>query len=110
MDPSSTNRAVMSAGLWFGVVYGIGLLTGAGGMDLVATGKDAAIMGASAYASDAAHAAMGAVPSAMSSALSTGVMYAAIQKFYAGDDLYVVNILGAAGNDYLVEVVSSSMA
>ena len=110
MDSSSMNRAVMSAGLWFGVVYGIGVLTGSEALDLMFVAKDAAVMGASAYASDAAHAAMGVVPSAMTSALSTGVMYAVAQKFYSGDESYVVNVLAAAGNDYLVEVVSSSMA
>ena len=109
MDPQAFNRAVMSAGLWFGVVYGLGLVTGAQ-MSLSATAIDASIMSASAYGSDALHSAVGRVPSAASSALSTGVMYAAIQRAYNGDNSYVINTVAAAANDYLVEAVSSSLA
>ena len=109
MDPQSVNRAIMSTGLWVGVAFTLGMVTGAD-LPMFELAQDGAIMGASALGSDLAHGWAGILPSAMSSAASTGLMYAAIQRAWRGDDSYVVNWCAAAGNDLITEVISTRLA
>ena len=109
MDPQSLNRAIMSSGLWFGVTWAIALATGVDA-PLMEIGTDAALMGLSALASDAAHSAANIVPSAMSSAIGAGAVYSAAQYAWRGDNSYVTNFAAAAGNDYLVEWMGVALA
>ncbi len=105
MDSESVRRAAFSSALWVGVAFTLGLVTGAD-LPLFELVQDGAIMGASALGSDLAHGWVGMVPSAMSSAASTGIMYAAIQRGWRGDDSYVINFVAASANDYLVDAVT----
>jgi len=102
VSSQSVNRALMSAGLWFGVAYGLGMATGAD-LGLLDTAVDSAIMGASALGSDVFHSYIGMVPTAYSSAGVSGAMYAGIQRAYRGDSNYLINVAFAGGNDLLVE-------
>ena len=109
MDPQSINRALMSSGLWFAVSWGIAL---AAGVDapIMEIATDAGLMGGAALASDAAHAALNVIPSAMTSAVGAGAFYTGLQRAWRGDDSYVSNFVAAAGNDYLVEFAGSALS
>ena len=102
MDSVNLTRATVSAGVWFATVYALFLATGAS-TDLMNTAADAGIMAAACVVSDAAHGAMGMVPTGVTSHLATGAGYAAVQKLVRGDNNYMVNVGAAAANDYLVE-------
>ena len=104
MDSAGINRALISGGLWMGVVYGVSLATG---MDapLSEIATDAALMAASALGADVAVKMTGFASSPLSSAVATGAIFAAAQAGYRGDDSYLVNFLSAAGNDFLTETV-----
>lgn len=97
------SRAVMSAGLWFGVSYGLGLAFGAN-PQLMDVAVDSGLMGVSSLGSDMVHSAIGMSPSGVSSAVVTGGLYAGTQKLYRGSDDYVVNMALAGANDWAVEM------
>lgn len=102
MDSVSYSRAVMSGGLWFGVVYGLGMVLGSN-PDLYNTGADALMMAGSAVGADVVHGVLGWNPTGVTSALATGGMYAGIQKLVRGDNNYLINVGFAGANDLLVE-------
>ena len=102
MDSVSYSRAVMSGGLWFGVVYGLGMVLGSN-PDLYNTGADALMMAGSAVGADVVHGVLGWNPTGVTSALATGGMYAGIQKLVRGDSNYLINVGFAGANDLLVE-------
>jgi len=52
-------------------------------------------------AADYAHAMLGMTPTRTSSAVATGAIFAAIQRF-RGDDALVINFVGGAANDAFV--------
>ena len=109
MDPGSVKRALFSSGLWIGVTYGICLLSGVDA-DLKEMATDAGLMGASALASDVAFSTANVVPSSISSALSTGAIYAGAQRVWRGDESLLVNFIGAATNDFLVSSADAYMS
>jgi len=102
VSQESINRAAMSAGLWFAVAYGLGLVSGVE-LSMFDTAVDAAIMGGSALSSDLIHSYINMIPTVYSSAAVTGGLYAAAQRAYRGDTNYLVNAAVAGGNDVLVE-------
>ena len=104
MDAAGINRALISGGLWMGVVYAVALATGQDApLSEIAT--DAGLMSVSALGADVAVKMTGLSSSALSSAVATGAIFAAAQAGYRGDDSYLVNFLSAAGNDFLTETV-----
>lgn len=107
MDSQSMSRAVMSAGLWFGVSYGLGMAFGVR-VNPVDVAIDSALLGGSALASDMLHTSLGMPPSAVSSAVATGALYAGTQKLYRGSDAYLTNAVVAGANDYAIEAYQSS--
>ena len=109
MDSQSVNRALMSAGVWAGTVALIGLVTG-NSIDFGNIGLDAGLMAVSALGSDLAHGWAGMPPSAVSSAVVTGVAYSVVQYAWRGDTSYVVNFGFASANDYAVDAVVSRLA
>lgn len=109
MDPGSVKRALFSSGLWIGVTYGICVLSGVDA-DLTELATDAGLMGASALASDVLFSSANMIPSSLSSALSTGAIYAGAQRAWRGDDSLLTNFIGAAANDYAVSMADASMA
>lgn len=103
MDSQSMSRAVMSAGLWFGVSYGLGLAFGTS-PSLMDVAVDSGLMGASSLGSDLVHSVVGMNPSGVSSAVATGGLYSVSQKLYRGSDEYVVNMALAGANDWAIEM------
>jgi hypothetical protein len=101
------SRAFMSAGLWFAVSAGLGLVAGIP-LNMVDMAVDSGLMGASSLASDAVHSSIGMSPSGVSSAVVTGALYAGTQKLYRGSNDYVVNMALAGGNDWAIEMVQKS--
>lgn len=102
MDSQSMSRAVMSAGLWVAVAYGVGMVAGAN-PNLVDCAIDGGIMGACAIGSDLVHSVVGMNPTGTTSAVMTGAYYALAEKLYRGDDNYLTNGLLAGANDWAVE-------
>lgn len=100
----SLKYAGMSAGIWAVTAYGLALVTGTD-ISLADVATDAAIMGASAWGSDFIQNSAAMVITPMSSAAGAGLMYAAIQAAYRGDDSYVVNFAAAAANDWVTQTV-----
>lgn len=109
MDSDSVKRALFSSGLWLGVTYGICVFSGVDA-DLSELATDAGLMGASALASDLLFTTTNMVPSPLSSAVSTGAIYAGAQRAWRGDDSLLTNFIGASTNDFLVSMADASMA
>ena len=107
MDSQTISRGFMSAGLWFGVSYGLGLAFGAN-PQLMDIAVDSGLMGASSVASDMVHSMIGMSPSGVTSAVVTGGFYAGSQKLYRNSDDYVVNVALAGANDWAIEMVQKS--
>jgi hypothetical protein len=104
MDGATYQRAAVSAGLWFAVVYGVATVFGApvaGGFSHTAI--DAAIVAASSVGSDMLHEKLQWQSSGVTSAVATGGIYAAIQRAYRGDSNFLGNIALAGANEYAVE-------
>ena len=102
MDSQSMSRAVMSAGVWFTVSYGLTLAMG-GGASLVDCAVDGGIMGVCAIGSDIVHSTLGMNPTGTTSAVATGGLFAGAQKLYRGSDDYLMNGLLAGANDWAIE-------
>ena len=112
MDPQSLNRALMSSALWFGVTWGVALVSGVDA-PVMEVATDAGLMGIAALASDVAHSALSVVPTAVSSAAGAGAFYAGAQRLYRGDtdsSALLINFGLASANDYAVEVIGSALA
>jgi hypothetical protein len=107
MDSSSLSRAIMSGGLWMGVIYGVSLATG-NSVDLMNTALDAGIMSASAVGSDVLHSLIQRENTNISSAVVTGLYYAGIQRVVRGDTNYLVNAGFAGANDLAVSMWSDA--
>lgn len=101
------SRAFMSAGLWFGVSYGLGLAFGAN-PQLMDVAVDSGLMGVASLGSDVVHSTIGMSPSGVTSAVVTGGLYAGTQKLYRGSDDYVMNMALAGANDWAIEMVQKS--
>lgn len=107
MDSASINRAGMSAALWVIMMGGLAFAVGAE-VNLMQAATDGAIVAGSALAADALHGVSGMVATRTTSAVATGAIFTAVQAV-RGDNSYIVNFCGAAGNDYAVDVLASSM-
>ena len=102
MDGSGFGRAAFSAGLWFAVSYGMGMVAGSN-PSLMDCAVDGGVMGASAMASDLIHGVLDWEATGTTSAVLTGASFAAAQKLLRGSNDYMVNGALAAANDFAVE-------
>lgn len=102
----SLTRAGLSASLYVAVMGGVSALTG-GGFDLSGLAVDGAIVAGSAIGADYAHAILGMTPTRTSSAVATGAIFAAIQRF-RGDDALLINFVGGGSNDIFVDMLASA--
>lgn len=106
VSPASLKYAGMSAGVWFATAYGLNLVLG-GEASVTEIAIDAGLMGASCLASDLVQGqVLGSAPTPVTSAVGTGLMYAALQAAYRGSDGYVTNFALAGANDYLTQMVA----
>lgn len=99
-------RATSSAGLWFAVSYGLGMVAGTN-PSLMDCAVDGGLMGASAVASDWTHAMLDFEKTGTTSAAATGAFFALTQKLVRGSDDYLMNGVLAGANDFAVEKVFS---
>ena len=106
MDSQSMSRAVMSAGLWFAVSYGVNVAMG-GNVSIVDCAVDGGIMGVCAIGSDIVHSTLGMNPTGTTSAVATGALFAGAEKLYRNSDDYMVNGLLAGANDWAIEKYQS---
>lgn len=97
-------RATSSAGLWFAVSYGLGMVAGTN-PSLADCAVDAGLMGASAIASDWMHSMLEMEKTGTTSAVLTGGYFAVAQKLVRGSNDYAVNAGLAGANDWAVEKV-----
>lgn len=97
-------RATTSAGLWFAVSYGLGMVAGTN-PSLMDCAVDGGLMGASAVASDWLHSLLQMEKTGITSAVATGGYFALAQKLVRGSDDYLMNAGLAGGNDLAVETV-----
>ena len=100
---SEVERGIAAAGSWFVIAYAVSALAGVP-TSVAALAESAAYMGASAVASDYAHSWLHIYPSGWSSALGTGLAFAAAQAAGKGSADYVANVSAGAMSD-----VASSM-
>lgn len=91
-------RGVVAAGSWFAITYGAALALGLP-ISAAAAASSAAYLGASAVASDVVHNWWNVYPSAWSSALGTGLFFAAGQRLGEGSTDYVTNVVSGAAGD-----------
>ena len=102
----SLTRAGMSTALYIAVQGGISVLVG-GGFNLSGLAVDGAIVAGSAIGADYAHSMLGMTPTRTSSAVATGAIFSAIQRF-RGDDALLINFVGGASNDVFVDMLASA--
>jgi hypothetical protein len=102
----SFTRAGMSAALYVVVMGGVSMATGSD-FDLSGLAVDGGIVAASAIGADYAHAMLGMVPTRTTSAVATGAIFAAVQRF-RGDDALLINFVGGAANDAWVDMLASA--
>ena len=105
-DAMDFARATSSAGLWFAVSYGLGMVAGSN-PSLVDCAVDGGLMGASAIASDWMHAMVSIEKTGTTSAVATGAYFALAQKLVRGSEDYLMNGALAGANDWAVEKVFS---
>ena len=102
------NRGLTAAGTWFAVSYGFSVLLGVN-VSMGEVAESAAYMGASAVASDWLHSAWHMYPTAITSALGTGVVFAAAQAVGKGSDAYVANVAAGATTDVVASFVTHAV-
>ena len=91
-------RGVVAAGSWFAITYGAAVVLGLP-ISASAAAASAAYLGASAVASDYAHNWLNVYPSMWTSALGTGLFYAAGQRLGEGSTEYFANAVSGAVGD-----------
>ena len=96
MDPS-VKRALVVAAVLGGAEIGLGAFNG--NMNVVMAATDAALIGASSYASDAIHRVIQMPPTCMQSAVFTAAIYAG-GKMALGSKNLIMDFLLAAAVDY----------
>jgi hypothetical protein len=100
-------RGVVAAGSWFAITYGAAVVLGLP-ISVSAAATSAAYLGASAVASDVVHNWWNVYPSAWSSALGTGLLFAASQRLGEGSSDYVTNVVSGAAGDVAGNAVNSA--
>ena len=102
------NRGLTAAGTWFAVSYGFSALLGVN-VSFGEIAESAAYMGGSAIASDWLHSAWHMYPTAVTSAVGTGVVFAASQAVGKGSTAYVANVAAGATTEVLASFVTRSV-
>lgn len=97
-------RATSSAGLWFAVSYGLGMVAGTN-PSITDCAVDGGLMGLSAIASDWMHSLLEMEKTGTTSAVLTGGYFAVAQKLVRGSNDYAMNAGLAGANDWAVEKV-----
>ena len=104
---SEVERGLAAAGAWFAIAYAASAFLG-GAASVASLAESAAYMGASAVASDYAHNWLHMYPSGWSSALGTGLAFAAAQRAGKGSVDYLANVSAGAISDVASSVVLRS--
>lgn len=100
-------RGVVAAGSWFAITYGAAVVLGLP-ISVGAAASSAAYLGASCVASDYAHDWLNVYPSMWTSALGTGLFFAASQQLAEGNSDYLVNVASGAAGDVAGNAVNST--
>ena len=101
----SLKYSAYSGALWGATVYALAFITGSE-VSLGDAMTDSALMAASVYASDQAHAMLGMKISSVSSAAGSAAFFAGAQALWRGDENYLTNALAAAANDMAVGMIA----
>ena len=98
------NRGLTAAGTWFVVSYGFAVVLGVN-VSVMEVAESAAYMGGSAVVSDWLHSAWHMYPTTVTSAVGTGVVFAAAQALGKGSDAYLANVAAGATTDVAASYV-----
>lgn len=101
-------RGLVAAGSWFAIAYGASVALGLP-VSASTAAMSAAYMGASAVASDFAHSLLNVYPSTWTSALGTGLFYAAGQRLGEGNTDYAINVASGAVADVAASAVGGAL-